>query len=184
MASEPGSEYPISACAPLHFHIWPNISMGRKRTAVLFSAFATPNVLLSIAFASTGYWPISVFASLTLLGLLFGLVFSRASLKRSERVYLREGSIVVERLPRYGRRSEICLPTYGLRLESRTDPDFGSLSLLLRHRTHSVEIARDLSPRERGIFKTAFIDAMNSAGQSISVVDTPFGATVDPESRK
>jgi uncharacterized membrane protein len=152
---------------PFDFHISPNISMGRTGTVVIAALFAVPTVLLALIFFARGSWPVAIFAVLSLLGLFAALTFSRISLGRHERVFIRDQCVVVERTKASGASVSQSLPIYGIRLESIVDPDFGHLRLTLQHRARRMEIARDLSPAEREEFQAAFLDAMTTAGYAV-----------------
>lgn len=157
----------VPANSPFEFHVSPNISLGTIGTAVVLSAAAIPTTALVAICTAHGHWPIAFFGILTFAGLLFGFLGGRRSLRRSERIFLHEGQVVIERLTSSRQRSHTCLPQFGLRIERLLDPDYGHLALVLCHRDRRVEIARDLSPAEREQFESAFMAALDAAGPRI-----------------
>ena len=160
-------QFQIDSDSPFCFRISPNVSLGRSGTLVIFALLAVPTAGLSIVFALKGYWPVSMFSGLTYLGFIAAMICSRIALKRYEQVYLSQNMLVIERNTGMGRRACMKLPTFGLRLESTIDPDYGHLGLTLRHRARRVELARDLSPAERSNFQAAFLAAMEKAGHRV-----------------
>ena len=157
----------LEHASPFHFCISPNISLGHRATLVMIVTLGVPTALLSVLFAVKGYWPITVFSSLTYLGFAAAMVCSRISLKRHEQVFLSNDLLVIERSTGLGKRTRIQLPTFGLRLQSTIDPDYGHLGLALRHRARRLELARDLSPAERSSFEAAYLAAMEAAGRPV-----------------
>ncbi len=157
----------VPANSPFEFHVSPNISLGTIGTVVVLSAAAIPTTALVAICTAHGHWPIAFFGIITFAGLLFGFLGGRRSLRRSERIFLHEGQVVIERLTSSRQRSHTCLPQFGLRIERLLDPDYGHLALVLCHRDRRVEIARDLSPAEREQFESAFMAALDAAGPRI-----------------
>jgi len=157
----------LEHATPFHFYISPNISLGHRATLVMIVTLGVPAGLLSVLFAVKGYWPIAVFSSASYLGFAAAMVCSRISLNRHEQVFLSNDVLVIERSSGLGKRTRMQLPTFGLRLESTIDPDYGHLGLTLRHRARRVELARDLSPAEKSSFQAAFLAAMEAAGRTV-----------------
>jgi uncharacterized membrane protein len=157
------------AILPFDFYIAPNISLGRLGSVAVLLTAARPAAGIELTCAVMGHWPVTIFSGLAFGGLLLGFVCARRSLRRLERISLSEGHVVIERTSAAGPRSCIRVPLLGLRLERFVDPDYGVLSVVLRHRDQRTEIARDLSPAERERFGVAFVHAINTFGFAVRI---------------
>ncbi len=171
VCAQPGTTGLVDCPArlPFDFYISPNISLGRFGSVIVLLIAALPAVGIGLACAVTGCWPVTIFSCLTFGGLLFGFVCARRSLRRLERISLGEGHVVIERTSAARPRSCIRVPLFGLRLERFVDPDYGVLSVVLRHRDQRTEIARDLSPAERERFGVTFVHAINAVGFAVPI---------------
>nr|HML30768.1 DUF2244 domain-containing protein [Hyphomicrobium sp.] len=73
--------------------------------------------------------------------------------------------------------SELRFACYGLKLIRSDDPDLGCRHLSLALRDKREEIARDLSPSERGPFADALWQVLRRYSVSLRI-DTSFGWTL------
>ena len=158
---------PEAGAPPCDFRISPNISIGRRGSAIVLALAAIPAAVIATVFTLRGHWPVAVFAAVAVAALGLGFACARRSLRRVERIFLSEDHVVIERRSLSGHQGELRIPLLGLHLERAFDPDYGLRALVLRHRDRRTEIARDLSPAERVRFEAAFVEAVHAAGHSI-----------------
>jgi uncharacterized membrane protein len=157
------------AIFPFDFYISPNISLGRLGSVIVLLTAALPAAGIGSACAMMGHWPVTIFGGLTFGRRLLSFVQDRRSLCRLKRASLSKGHVVIERTSSAGPRSCIRVPLLGLHLERFVDPDYGVLSVVLRHRDQRTEVARDLSPPERERFGAAFVHANDAVGFTVSI---------------
>lgn len=89
---------PDNSC---HVLIRPNRALTWSQICTLYLAVASVSMLIAIAFASQGFWPVLPFAGLELLGL--GAAFYVCALRgdMNEVVWVKSGTVAVEK----GRRA-------------------------------------------------------------------------------
>lgn len=150
----------------LHFHarITPNKSLTGLQTLVLISAITSFSVALQIALIVWSAWPCAIFLAFDTLFAIGAIIVCQSRMQRYEDVVIADSSVEIRRCDRGVHSLTACEPLFGLSVETAEDPDFGMMSVHLRNRHHRVEIARDLSPHERGDFLAAFLSAAAKAG--------------------
>lgn len=174
-----------SRSTPFHAHIKPNRSMSGAQTLILIAAISSVSVALQAALLIAGVWPCAIFVAFDTLFLVCAIVVCQHRLQRHEEIVIDGASVKVVRCDRDTRTHVAREPLFGLTIEAVEDPDFGLLSLHLRNHRTRIEIARDLSPRERRGFLAAFMAAADEEGSRprlamTSLLTHPLASEVCP----
>jgi len=117
--------------------------------------------IVQAPFLAKGYWPVTMFSVIDLLGAMLGIhCFRLSQRERKEEIVVADGTIKVRRWAFRSPVREMEFHCYGLKLVRSDDPDFGCRHLVLSIRERREEIARDLSPSERESFADALTEAL------------------------
>ena len=170
---------PDTHAATFDAQITPHDSLGSDGFALLVKIVLVSTIFLEGLLIAKAAWVIGAFLALDVGGLLLAFHVLR-SRKAQERIVIADGLVVVTQ-SRDGRTTRQDLRVFGLALERNDDPDYGCQSLALRLRSHSVEIARDLSPAEREAFCGCLERALREAGARSYTVSHRAPALLSPE---
>ncbi len=161
--------------------ISPTDSLGSRGHRIAVALIALAGVVLALVFAGAGFALIGLMMLADALFLIAAMTGYRATLRRNERVAVRDGALLIERRDhRQTLTARHSLPLYGLHLERLEDPDYGLLALrAVRHGKAHV-LGADLSPGEREAFCAALQAALRDHGLAPAVersVALPLVAT-------
>lgn len=160
----------------------PHDSLGGRGLAIFTVSLLAVASVTGLILTVSGLWIIALFLIGDLTLLLFAAHLLRKSRKRSERIVIDRGSLVVSRYRAQRLVDQRRLAVFGLSLEREDDPDFGCqrLSLILRGKRY--EVAHDLAPEARDAFACRLSNALAQAGGSSMVrrIDRPSLLTGEP----
>lgn len=160
------SRAPLAAPDQVAFcaKITPNVSLSHEGLLRLLLGITAVTLAVDYGALSGGAWPVAAFETFVAMLLAGMLLLNRAQLTRCEIVEVR-GGCIEQALFSKGRCIERrMLPAMGARLSEVVDPDYGMLGLTLVSSLGRIELARDLSPAERGSFAEALLDGLKSGG--------------------
>jgi uncharacterized membrane protein len=157
---------PLPKAPPLfHVYLQPNASLCARGFGILSVVITAIAAGLSALLLGTGLWLGAVFLVFNCGFLILALAMARRDRQRGEELVVEDGHLTIRH---FNFRNEPVatqrLPLYGLVLHREMDPDYGLLSLHAGLRQHRVEIARDLSPKERHDVAEALAAALAGNG--------------------
>jgi len=138
----------------------PARSLDRRGAILVGAAVAGLSLLVGVVFTLFGAWPVLGFTGAEAL-LVIGLMalHRRRSRRSSEVLLLTESTLTVIRTSGRGRREELTLDPYWIRLRLEERP--GRVSLLLLHqRQHRIEIGGLLGDEQKRDLATALAEAL------------------------
>jgi uncharacterized membrane protein len=146
-ATVPDSERPVFAAL-----ITPHRSLGPEgfRRLMLVCGVVTAGAALRIALL--GFWPVSGFLCLDLIGLYIAFKVSNSRARAVEEVVLTSGELLFRQVSHRGETRETRLNPLWTRLDQVVDDEYGMQRLMLVSRGRQIIIARELSPDERAHF--------------------------------
>lgn len=150
-AAAPAGDDPIFAAT-----IRPHRSLGPdgfRATMLLCTAVV---VFASIRVIEIGFWPVSGFLVLDLLGLFIALQVSYRRGRSFEEVVLTPIELLLRKVTHRGACREWRLNPLWTRLDHETDEEYGLQRLAVVSRGERIDVGRDLSPDEREQFADAF----------------------------
>ncbi|CCB64911.1 MULTISPECIES: DUF2244 domain-containing protein [unclassified Hyphomicrobium] len=135
------------------FVVVPNQSLSDRGAYMLYGALSGAVAIFQAPFLMRGYWPVTMFSVIDLLGMVFAIhAFRLCQQERREEIVVEDGAVNIRRFAFGKSVRELRLACYGLKLIRSDDPDFGCRRLAFSVRGKREEIARDLSPAERASF--------------------------------
>jgi uncharacterized membrane protein len=146
-ATVPDSERPVFAAT-----ITPHRSLGPDgfRLLMLICGVVTAGAALRIALL--GFWPVSGFLALDLVGLYIAFKVNYRRGRAIEEVVLTPGELLFRQTSHRGQAREWRLNPLWTRLDEVVDDEYGMQRLMLVSRGQHILIARELSPGEREHF--------------------------------
>ena len=136
--------------------ITPHRSLGRDGFRFMMGAVALVAAAVSLRFVALGFWPVSGFLGLDVLGLFIAFRVSYRRGRAFEEVVLTPIEILFRRVTHRGETREWRLNPAWTRLVRETHAEFGLQRLALESGPQRVVIASALSPGERADFADAF----------------------------
>lgn len=149
---------PVLGCVQdrVSFVVVPNQSLSDRGAFLLYGALSAAVAICQMPFLLKGYWLVTIFSAVDLVGVVLGIhVFRHCQKVRREEIIVEDGVINIRRSAFKKPTSELRFACYGLQLIRSDDPDIGCRHLSLSLRGEREEIARDLSPSERRCFAEA-----------------------------
>lgn len=140
--------------------IRPHRSLGRTGFRVMMGLAALAAAVLSLRFIALGFWPVSGFFGLDLLGLYVAFRVSYGRGRSFEEVVLTPFELMFRRVSHRGRERAWRLNPLWTRLHRETHEEFGLQRLALLSGRERIVIAGDLSPGEREHFADEFGQAL------------------------
>lgn len=157
---------PLPKTPPLfHAYLEPNKSLGSRGFHILAVAITAVAAGLSALLLGIGLWLGAVFLIFNCGFLILALAMARRDRQRGEELVVEDGHLTIRH---FNHRNELFaterLPLFGLVLHRDVDPDYGLLNLHAGVRQRRVEIARDLSPKERQAVAEALASVLAANG--------------------
>lgn len=140
--------------------IRPHRSLGPDAFRVLMIVLTVIVVFASIRVIELGFWPVSGFLGLDLVGLFVAFQVSYRRGRSFEEVVLTPIELSLRKVTHRGDASEWHLNPLWTKLHRETDEDYGLQRLAVLSRGERIDIARELSPPEREQFADAFGGAL------------------------
>ncbi|MBV9079370.1 MAG: DUF2244 domain-containing protein, partial [Methylobacteriaceae bacterium] len=116
----------------------------------------------AIRVITLGFWPVTGFLGLDLLGLYVAFRINYRRARAFEEIRLTPGEIQFRKVSHRGETREWRMNPLWTRLVRETHEEFGLQRLALVSRGERVDIARELSPGERAHFADEFGRALAS----------------------
>lgn len=152
---EPGREAVFVA------RIAPHRSLGQDGFRVMMVFVALVAAVVALRFILLGFWPVTGFLGLDVLGLYVAFRISYRRAGAFEEVRLTPLELLFRRVTHRGESREWRFNPLWTRLIRETHEEFGLQRLALVSRGERVVIARELSPGERAHFAEAFGSALS-----------------------
>jgi uncharacterized membrane protein len=140
--------------------IRPHRSLGQAGFRILMVLCALVAGVMALRFIALGFWPVSGFLGLDLVGLYIAF---RVSYRRGlsfEEIILTPIELMFRRVTHRGEAREWRLNPLWTRLHRENDEEFGLQRLALVSRGERITIAGELSPPEREHFADEFGQAL------------------------
>lgn len=142
--------------------IRPHRSLGRDGFRVMMIVCGLVALAACIRVITLGFWPVSGFIVVDLVGLYLAFRVSYRRAKSFEEVVLTRIELMIRRVTHKGQASEWRLNPLWTRLHRETDEEYGLQRIAVESRGQRIVIARDLSPVEREDFAEALGSALSS----------------------
>jgi uncharacterized membrane protein len=141
----------------------PHRSLNRTGFVVLMSFLSAVSFAAGVAFWIMGAWPVFGFFGLDVLVIYwaFRINFRRAG--ASEEITVTPSELRVRRVSHRGHVVEWVLNPLWVRLDQKTDAEFGIERLYLVSKGRHVSIGRFLGPDEKASFAKALLAALQAA---------------------
>ena len=146
-ATVPHSERPVFAAL-----ITPHRSLGPDGFRMLMVICAVVTAGAALRVALLGFWPVSGFLCLDLVGLYVAFKVSYRRAGACEEVVLTSGELLLRQTSHRGITREVRLNPLWTKLDQVVDEEYGMQRLSLVSRGRQITIARELSPGERAHF--------------------------------
>lgn len=141
--------------------ITPHRSLGAEGFRVMIVLVALVAAATSLRFILLGFWPVTGFLGLDVVGLYVAFRISYRRGRAFEEVRLTPLELLFRRVTPRGEAREWRFNPLWTRLIRETHEEFGLQRLALVSRGQQVVIARELSPGERAHFANEFGDALS-----------------------
>jgi uncharacterized membrane protein len=132
--------------------ITPHRSLGPEGFRLLMVICAVVTAGAALRIALLGFWPVSGFLALDLVGLYVAFRVSYRRARAIEEVVLTSGELLFRQVSHRGQAREWRLNPLWTRLDQVVDDEYGMMRLVLVSRGQQILIARELSPGERAHF--------------------------------
>lgn len=142
--------------------IRPHRSLGRDGFRVMMIVCGLVALAACIRVIALGFWPVSGFIVVDLVGLYVAFRVSYRRARAFEEVVLTRIELMIRRVTHKGQEREWRLNPLWTRLDRETDDEYGLQRIALVSRGQRIVIAGDLSPVEREDFADAFGTALSS----------------------
>lgn len=152
---DPDRDEPVFAAT-----IRPHRSLGQDGFRIMMTLCAVVAAIASVRLISLGFWPVSGFLGLDLLGLYVAFRISYRRGRSSEEVVLTPLQLMFRRVSHRGVAREWKLNPLWTRLHREMHEEFGLQRLALVSGPERLVIAGDLSPGEREHFADEFGQAL------------------------
>ena len=152
---DPSRDQPIFAAT-----IRPHRSLGRDGFRIMMALSALAAALVSLRFIALGFWPVSGFLALDLIGLYVAFRINYRRGRSFEEVVLTPIQLMFRRVTHRGIAREWKLNPLWTKLHRETHEEFGLQRLALVSGRERIVIAGELSPGEREHFADEFGQAL------------------------
>lgn len=149
-----GREAPVFSAV-----ITPNRSLGPRGFRIMMGLVGGAAALLSLRFLALGFWPVTGFLALDVLGLYVAFRISYRRGRSFEEVVVTPLELLLRRVTHSGETREWRLNPAWTKLVRETHAEFGLQRLALVSGRDRIVIARELSPGER----ESLADALGAA---------------------
>ena len=145
--------------------ITPHRSLGPQGFRVLMTLLCLAAALIAVRFVAMGFWPVSGFLGLDIVGLYVAFQVSYRRGRAFEEVRLDLAELMLRQVTHRGVAREWRLNPLWTRLVRETHEEFGLQRLALVSRGERIVIGGALSPGERAHFADAFGAALSRVKQ-------------------
>jgi uncharacterized membrane protein len=141
----------------------PHRSLNRTGFLVLMAFLSAVSFAAGLAFLLMGAWPVFGFFGLDVLVIYWAFRVNFRNAKASEEISVTPSELRVRRVSHRGHVVEWVLNPLWVRLDQKTDPEFGVEKLYLVSKGRHVSIASFLGPDEKASFAKALTAALQAA---------------------
>ena len=142
--------------------IRPHRSLGRDGFRILMVVCGLVALAACIRVIALGFWPVSGFILVDLVGLYVAFRVSYRRAGSFEEVVLTRIELMIRRVTHKGQAREWHLNPIWTKLHRESDEEYGLQRITLESRGQRIVIAGELSPVEREDFADAFGTALSS----------------------
>src|SRR3954447_8075268 len=140
--------------------ITPHRSLGPEGFRILMALCCAATAIACVPFVALGYWPVSGFFGLDLVGLYLAFRVSYRRARAFEEVVLTPIELMFRQVTWRGQAREWRLNPLWTKLDRDEDDEFGLQKLALVSRGERIVIAGELSPPERETLAEALAKAL------------------------
>jgi len=141
----------------------PHRSLNRTGFLVLMTALCAISFAAGLAFLLMGAWPVLGFFGLDVLAVYWAFRISFRNARASEEITVTPSELRVRRVSHRGHVVEWVLNPLWVRLDQKSDAEYGIERLYLVSRGRRVSIASFLGPDEKASFAKALLAALQAA---------------------
>ena len=141
----------------------PHRSLNRTGFLVLMAFLSAVSFAAGLAFLLMGAWPVFGFFGLDVLVIYWAFRVNFRNAKASEEISVTPSELRVRRVSHRGHVVEWVLNPLWVRLDQKTDPEFGVEKLYLVSKGRHVSIASFLGPDEKASFAKVLTAALQAA---------------------
>lgn len=163
----PGDEPDPSAAPVFAATITPHRSLGPEGFRVMMTLLCIAAAMLAVRFISLGFWPVSGFLGLDILGLYIAFQVSYRRARSFEEIRLTPVELSFRRVSHRGESREWHLNPLWTKLVRETHEEFGLQRLALVSRGERIVIGGALSPEERAHFADEFGRALMQVKRAV-----------------
>ncbi|WP_375461693.1 DUF2244 domain-containing protein [uncultured Enterovirga sp.] len=147
--------------------ITPHRSLGPEGFRVLMVGISLVAALVAIRFIALGFWPVTGFLGLDVVGLYIAFRVSYRRARAFEELTLTPLELMVRSVTHRGQEREWRFNPLWTRLVRETHEEFGLQRLALVSRGQRIVIGRELSPGERAHFADEFGAALSRVKRGV-----------------
>ena len=141
----------------------PHRSLNRTGFLVLMGFVCVVSFVAGIAFLLMGAWPVFGFFGLDVLAIWWAFRVNFRTARAYEEIRVTPSELRVRRTSHRGDVMEWAFNPLWVRLDQKSDPEFGIERLYLVSRGRRLTIASFLGPEEKASFAKALMAALNAA---------------------
>src|SRR3954468_18703485 len=146
----------------------PHRSLNRTGFLVLMAILAAVSFVAGVAFLLMGAWPVFGFFGLDVLVIYWAFRVNFRRGNASEEITVAPSELRVRRISHRGHVVEWVLNPLWVRLDQKSDAEFGIERLYLVSRGRHVSIGSFLGPDEKASFAKALMAALQAAKRGIT----------------
>ncbi len=141
----------------------PHRSLNRTGFLVLMGFVCVVSFIAGIAFLLMGAWPVFGFFGLDVLAIWWAFRVNFRAARAYEEIRVTPSELRVRRTSHRGHVMEWAFNPLWVRLDQKSDPEFGIERLFLVSRGRRLTIASFLGPEEKASFAKALMAALSAA---------------------
>jgi len=141
----------------------PHRSLSRAGFVTLMVAISLVSFIAGMVFLLAGAWPVFGFFGLDVLLVYWAFRANYRAAAAYEQVIVTASELKIYKVSAQGLAREWRFNPLWVRLERKTDPDFGVMDVFLTMRGRRLSIGTCLTPDEKDSFSVALMRALNEA---------------------
>jgi len=141
----------------------PHRSLNHTGFLVIMAFITIVSFAAGLAFLLMGAWPVLGFFGLDALAIYWAFRINFRRARASEQVRVTPSELRLRRISPRGHVTEFIFNPLWVRLDRKTDPEYGVEKLYLASRGRRIAIGSFLSPDEKASFASALMAALQAA---------------------
>jgi uncharacterized membrane protein len=146
----------------------PHRSLSRAGFLVVMASVSIVSLAAGLAFLPMGAWPVSGFFALDVLAIWWAFRINFRHARATEEIRVTPCELRVRRVDHRGHAMEFALNPLWVRLDRKSDAEFGIEELYLVSKGRRVPVAAFLGPDEKASFAKALMDALQAARRGLT----------------